>query len=69
MTKNILYLKVFLPICEIMFGRDKFLLENWNKFSIAILDNVGRIYLNLCSGGFKDPVDFFSQKNLTREQR
>jgi hypothetical protein len=60
MTKSILYRKVLLPICEIIFGGDQFLLENWSKFSIAILDNVGKIYLNLCSGGFKDPIDFFS---------
>ena len=61
--KEFMYGKVFLPIMEGLFSTPT-LLEFTDNYSKSSGETMAKLYVFLCSGGLKEPNDFFTEINV-----
>lgn len=57
LTKGLLYKCALIPICELLFSKQRQCHDKWSFFAGGISDQLSKIYGVLCLGGFKDPQD------------
>lgn len=61
-----MFTQVFTPIMNNIFS-EAHLIDFGDKYSRTTSQYLSRLYVMLCSGGFKDPVNFFSETSISKQ--
>jgi hypothetical protein len=58
--KGFMFSELFTPIMTLLFKKGQFLVF-CDKYSETMSRNLAKLYLMLCSGGFREPFNLFSE--------